>query len=470
MFVTARLLPLAALLVAGCTVGPDHAPPQIAVAPEWAQGGAPGEVDLDWWRQFGDPRLTALVERAFADSPDLAEAAARLAEARANRDAAAGGRLPTLNATGSATENRLSKEGQLPVGQIPGFERDFSLFDLGFDASWEIDLWGRRTREVEAAGARAEAAIAGRREVMLTLAAEVARNYLDLRGAQADATMLEALAETDAEAERLTRLRVAAGEDPRDALDQATAAARSSAAASAGARAQATAAAYRIAVLVGAQPQEMAPLIAEAAPLPVGPDSIPTGLRSDLLTRRPDIRVAERRLAAATADIGVATADLFPRFSLLASVGQQARAAGDLLSGDATRLQLGPGFSWPIFAGGTIRARIRAADARADGAAAAYEKAVLTALADSETAINRFAAAGAAAEAHAIALERQQSAFALAQARTAAGETDRLALARSRHAMLGEARAATDARRERAQAAVALFKALGGGWRDAPDR
>ncbi|RXZ64321.1 efflux transporter outer membrane subunit [Pelagerythrobacter rhizovicinus] len=469
MLVTARILPLAALLLAGCTVGPDYAPPQTAVAPEWVEGGIPGEVDLEWWRGFGDPQLTALIERAFAEGPDLAEATARLAEARANRDAAAGGRLPAVSATGSATENILSEEGQLPVGQIPGFERDFPLFDLGFDASWEIDLWGRRTREVEAAEARADAARAGRREVMLTLAAEVARNYLDLRAAQADTATLEALAETDAEAERLTRLRVAAGEDPHDALDRAAAAAQASDAAVAAAQAQATAAAYRIAVLVGSHPEDMAPLLSRPAPLPAGPQVIAAGIRSDLLTRRPDVRTAERRLAAATADIGVATADLFPRFSLLGSIGQQARSVDDLFTDGATRLQVGPSLSWPIFAGGTIRARIRAADARAKAAAAVYEKAVLTALADSETALNRFATAQAAADAQAAALERQESALALARLRAASGETDRLALAQSRRAMLNHARAATDARRERAQAAVALFKALGGGWRDPPE-
>jgi outer membrane protein TolC len=178
------------------------------------------------------------------------------------------------------------------------------------------------------------------------------------------------------------------------------------------------------------------------------------------------VRRAERELAAATADIGVATADLFPRFSLLGSIGQQARDPADLLSTGSTRLQIGPTFSWPIFSGGTIRARIRAADARADAAAARYVKAVAGALADSEKGINAFLKARAAAAEADEALSRQKAALALAEQRAASGEDDRLALQRARKAELGAARQADQAAAAKAEAAVALFKALGGGISD----
>jgi NodT family efflux transporter outer membrane factor (OMF) lipoprotein len=460
-----RIPILAALLLASaCTVGPDYARPARNVAPDWVEQGTPGQVDTRWWRQFGDPQLTALIERALKDSPDLAEATARLAEARANRDAAAGGRLPSVNATGSATENRLSENGQLPVGQIPGFQRDFSLFDLGFDASWEIDLWGRRTRQVEAAEARAAAALAGRQDAMVALIAEIARNYADLRLAQADITSLTAIADADAETARLTGLRFTAGEASRLERETAEGAARASAAAVPEARARAAAATYRIATLVGATPEEVAPELRTAKRLPDSPDTILTGLRSELLERRPDVRRAEHELAAATADVGVATADLFPRFSLLGSVGQQARSADDLASGGSTRFQIGPSFSWPIFSGGTIRAQIRAADARADAAAARYEKAVIGALADSETAINRFLNARAAAFDSNAALVREQEAYALAQVREGRGEDDRLALMRAKKSLIAAEKRASDAASAKLQAATSLFKALGGGW------
>jgi len=458
------LLPL--LLASACTVGPDYRPPETKAAPEWLEAGAPGQVDLQWWDRFGDAQLSALVQRAVASSPDLKEAEARLAEARANREAIAGGRLPNVTAKGSATENVLSNNGQLPLGSIPfpGFSRDFPLFDLGFDASWEIDLWGRRTRQMQGATARLESATYAKRDVMLTLIAEVVRSYMDLRAAQADAATAEAQATSNAELARLSGLRFKAGEASRLELDRADAAARASAAAVPNARAQASAAAYRIATLVGVPPEQIVPELQAPAPLPASPDAILVGLRSELLERRPDVRRAERELAAATADIGVATADLFPRFSLLGSIGQQARSPGDLFSTDSTRLQIGPSFSWPIFQGGTIRAQIRAADARAEAAAARYEKAVVGALSDSEAAINRFLNARAAADDAGASLVREQSAFALAEKRADRGEDDRLTLERARQSLLAARQRDQQARAARAQAATALYKSLGGGW------
>jgi NodT family efflux transporter outer membrane factor (OMF) lipoprotein len=463
-----RLLFLALpLVLTGCTVGPDYqrpAPTAASQAP-WLEPGTPGAVDLAWWNSFGDPQLSALVNRALASAPDLKEAEARLAEARANRDAVAGGRLPSVQATGSATENRLSENGQLPIGNIPGVDREFRLFDLGFDASWELDFWGRRTRQTEAANARADAALFGQRDVMLTLIGEVARSYFDLRAAQADAATTQALAASDTELARLTQLRFNAGEASRLELERAESAARTSAATVPDAEARAAAAAYRIAALIGAAPEEVAPELRKTAPLPASPDRILVGVRSELLERRPDIRRAERELAAATADIGVATADLFPRFSLFGSIGQQARTPGDLFSGDSTRLQIGPSFSWPIFSGGTIRAQIRAADARAQGAAARYEKAVLGALSDSEAAINRFLNARTAEMEASAALERERSAFALVEKRATSGEDDRLTLLRARESLLAAERRADQAKAAKGQAAVALYKSLGGGWR-----
>jgi len=317
---------------------------------------------------------------------------------------------------------------------------------------------------MEGAQARAEAAEFARRDVMLTLIGEVARNYLDLRAAQAEVASAEASAAADAELARLTGLRFKAGEASRLELDRADAAARTSAGAVPGAKAQAAGAAYRIAALLGAAPEEVTSQLQAPAPLPASPDAILVGVRSELLERRPDVRRAERELAAATADVGVATADLFPRFSLLGSIGQQARDPADLVSGNSFRLQIGPSFPWPIFSRGTIRAQIRGADARAAGAAARYEKAVLGALSDSEAAINRFLNARTAAEQAEAAVVRERAAFALAERRTRSGEDDRLALARAQQSLTAAERRRDQAAASKAQAAVALFKALGGGW------
>ena len=208
---TRSLSALLPLLLAGCTVGPDYERPETALAENWLEPAVPGRIDAVWWRSFGDPQLTALVERTITSSPELREAEARLAEARANRDAVRGGRSPQVEAAGSTTENVLSENGQLPVASIPGFDREFSLFDLGFDARWELDFWGRNRRQIEAAEARVDAALWGQRDVLVSIIAELARNYVELRRAQADLAIAEARVAAHTELARLTKLRFNAG-------------------------------------------------------------------------------------------------------------------------------------------------------------------------------------------------------------------------------------------------------------------
>ena len=466
-----RLLPLALLTAsAACTtVGPAYvAPTPLAGEGGWVEPAQAGAVDPAWWSAFGDPLLSRLVERALTEAPSLAEAEARLAEARASRAAVTGARLPQVSASGSAVENRISENGQFPVDRIPGFPTDFSLFDVGFDASWELDLWGRTDRAIEAAEARIGAAEAGRDAVLVSLAAEVARSYLDLRVAQAQAHTASETRDARGELARLAQLLADAGEG--NALDAASAAAayEASAAEPLRAEARAAAAAYRIAALLGEPPEAVAGELLAPAPIPAAPDAIMAGIRSDLLRRRPDIRQAERALAAATAGIGVATADLFPSFSLLGGIGVQSRSLDGLVDPGSLRLAIGPSFSWPIFSGGRIRAQIAEADARAQGAAAAYDRAVAEALADSETAINRWLAARAAEDSARAALDRQASAFALARLRQERGEDSRLALEQAHLPLIASQRALADAEGASASAAVALYKALAGGFGEGP--
>lgn len=455
-------LPLIAL--AACTVGPDYARPADASAGQWLAPTESTAVDTAWWRGLNDPLLTELIDQAILRNLDLKEAEARLREARANRDAAAGGRLPEVNVTGAATQNQLSKNGQTPVANIPGFDRTFSLFDGGFDASWEIDLWGRTSRTIEAADARSEAAEAMRRETLMRVIAEVVRSYADLRGAQA---RLES-ASNDAEAQegvaRLVGERYRAGESARFDFLRADAQAKSTRSAIAGLASDTRAAAYRIALLTGQPPEALADRLLAAGAIPHSPATVAAGLRSDLLRRRPDISQAERELAAATADVGVATADLFPRLSLLGSIGQQARSGDDLFSGGSTRFSIGPSLYWPIFSGGRIRAQIRAADARADAAAARYERAVLTALSDSETALNRYGAAQIIRVEREAARTLTAEALELARQRFRAGEDDLIVLLDAQSSYSSAERQSIDARVAELQALVALYKALGGGW------
>lgn len=460
------LLALAATTaLSACVTGADHPRPKVAgETGDWIAPTGTAAIDVGWWRTLGDAELARLVDMAVARNLDLREAEARLRAARADRDAAAGRRLPQLNAIGSATANRLSRNGQIPIGGIPGFDRSFNLFDGGFDASWEVDLWGRNARAVDAAQARAEAVEATRHDVLMQAIAEVAANYADLRAAQARAASARADADAQAKIAVLTEQRYRAGEAARFDFVRADAQARATRAALAGIDADATAAAYRLAMLTGNPPEALSAALLQPAPLPGTPPTIAAGLRSDMLRRRPDIRAAERTLAAATADARMAVADQFPRLTLTGSIGQQGRDGGDLTSGGSTRFSVGPSLHWPIFAGGTIRAQIRAADARADAAAAAYEKAVLGALADSETALNRYGAASVNREQREAARDRTAEALDLARQRYRAGEDDLLVLLDAQSAFSTAEAAAIDARAAELRAFVAVYKALGGGW------
>lgn len=466
-------LPLLFLLpfLAGCTVGPDYERPEVAGGnASWSATADTAAIDLEPWRKLGDPMLVELIERAARHNLDLRQAEARLREARAGRDAAAGRRLPDVAATGSATRQQLSENGQLPLDRFPGFDRSFSLFDAGFDASWEIDLWGGNRRAIEAATRRMAAATAEHQDVRLRVVAEVERTYAELRGAQAEAWVLQAEAETQRLLANLMRQRRIAGEVARSDEAQAEAQARAAEAALPGIQAQVHAAAHGLALLTGRPPEEMLERLLTPGGMPQPPARVSVGLRADILRRRPDVIAAEAQLAAAIADVGVETANLFPQISLTGGVGQQARSGSDLLSGESTRFQLGPVLRWPVFAGGRIRAQIRAADARADAAAARYEQAVLAALADSETALNRYNAAVSAARELAIAREQAAEALALAEQRYMSGEDDLLQYLVEQSRFNSVARAAAVAERDQLVAHAALVKALGGGWEGASDK
>lgn len=453
------------LLLSACSLGPAYAPPQHRIADQWyGQGGSGPVASARWWESFNDPMLNSLVEQMLAGNPDLRVAQARMAEARANRDAVRGGRLPEASLGASGNRVVLSENGQMPVGQIPGFSRSFPLFDVGFDASWELDLWGRQAGENDAAQARSEAAALSADATRLQLTAELARAYVGLRLAQSEREAARKSLETREELAALVGLLAQAGEANRIDANRTQGEAEVARSALTQAEAAVRAAAVQVTRLVGVEPASLLPLLEIMGPIPAPPAAISAGLPSELLQRRPDIRGAERELAAATADIGVARADLFPRLSLSLGLGQQARVLGDLADGGSTRFQGGGGLLWPLFNGGRAKAMVRAADARAQAAAAHYDGAVINALADSEGAINRFDRnlAGFAALSEAAELERQ--AHALAIRREQAGEDDRITLARATLAMLAADQQVARAQAEAVQSAIALHKSLGGEW------
>lgn len=467
MFRRRLLASLALLSLGACAVGPKYTqPPQPAFSDAWISPPASGAVDPTWWRALNDPVLSDLVARALAQNLDLKAADARLREARASRDATAGQRLPQVDVNGSATRNRISENGEIPINRLPGFNRDLWLYEVGFDASWEIDLWGHQARALESASARAQAASEARRDTQVRVVAEVVRSYVELRSAQEQLASVTADAEAQENIAQLVNERFQGGESSRFDYVRADGQARTTRAAVPGFEAAAHAAAYQLAVLSGQPPEALSELLRTPRPLPETPAAAGAGLRSELLRRRPDVRRAERELAAATADVGVATAELFPRLSLVGSYGQQAQNGGDLLTHASNQFSVGPSLHWPIFAGGTIRANIRAASARADAAAAAYEGAVLAALSDSETALNRYASTLAAQQQRELARQQSSEALTLARQRYRAGEDDLIVLLDAQSAYTIAEQQSISARAATLEAVASLYKSLGGGWQD----
>lgn len=463
----ALLAAAAALLLGACAVGPDYRePPPVDIGSGWAQAAdtAPAPIDLSaWWTSLGDPTLDRLVAVALADNLDLRQAQARIAEARALRDRAAGGRAPIVSVRGSVNDRRQSENGPLPIGSIPGLERDQTIYDAGFDAAWEIDLFGKTRRSVESAQASMQAAQADAINVRISVAAEVARSYLTLRGAQRELAARAASVDALEQTLDLVRRRLQVGDAAQADVDAAQARLAAASAGLPGIRARMRAAALGLGVLLGAPPERELALLDTTTP-EIALVPIPVGERADILRRRPDVRAAERRLAARTADIGVATAELFPKLSIGANGGFQSLDAGNLFESASQTFSVMPLISWRVFDGGRVRAEIRATEARQQQAALAYEKVVLTALGDAERALGNYKFGLDAVQRQHAAMEAARRSYGHAQTRYKAGD---IALAE----LLAEERVLRDVEDAyaRTHAAttidlVALFKALGGGW------
>lgn len=379
----------AVALLGGCTVGRDYAPPDLPVAPAFrAQAtGAPVTAEGGWWRAFDDPVLDDVVGRALSDNLDLAQAVARVTQARAAASIAGAARLPAIEAIGSATGTRQSLEGPLGnvISQFPGFDRNASQFDVGVGAAWEVDLFGGLARGSEAARAdllASEANVAAARQM---IAAELADAYLLLRGAQARLTILGQRERDDAHLRDLVAMTVRAGIAPRRDADLADAQLADTRAALPPLRLAAEAQLNRIAVLLGQTPQSDRALLERPAPIPDS-DSAPLGVPVDLLRTRPDIVAAELRLVAANARTGQSLGEYYPKFSLRALLGLQSQSLSALPSGSAVTGSTVLGLRWRLFDFGRIDAEISAARGREAELLAAYRLAVLRAAEDVENA------------------------------------------------------------------------------------
>ncbi len=440
-----HILPLLAL--SACAAGPDYARPQAAAlgVPKQYQAPAPAGAAVGlatWWAQFDDPALTALVDKGLAGNLDIAQSAARLRQAREALVQARSGLLPSIDASAGAGRNFDNERA------------DSSSFSLGADAAWQIDLFGGIGRSVEAS--RAELAAAGYdlENVRTATAAEIARNYMLARSAQASLKIARETLVTQDDNLEIAGFRVQAG--LASSLDQEQARQqRAATAASIPTLEQSfTAAANRLAVLTGQAPGAVTAQLTADAPIPLGPDSIAVGIPADTLRQRPDVRAAERSLAAATARIGVAKAQLLPALGISGNVGTSALSVGGLT--DVITGGLFARLAQTLFDGGQ-----RAA---ADGALAAYRQTVLTALEDVENALVALDTAKRRQTELAISFDAANNAAILARSSYRAGLTDFQTLLDAERSLLSSRDSLSRARADQAQALIQLYLALGGGW------
>lgn len=389
-----RMVALACAVVSGCTVGPNYHAPPMKVKTSWPQDEvsspatrpatqpslAEGQpLSEKWWKAFNDPHIDSLVERALKTSYDLQIAAQRVLESRAQNTFVAGRQLPNLNFGG--TYDYYRRAGPLAAVR----KNDYQWFYFGFDSSWEIDLFGGIRRAVESSTASYEASIEASEGVRLTLTAEVVRRYIELRTSQRRLAIARDNLRYQEHTLAITKQRLAAGVVTDLDVARATALVTATRATIPPLKSDEKRAMRSIGVLLGEDPDALAGELQAPAPIPTPPERLAVGLPADLLRNRPDLRQAERQLAAATARIGVATADLYPHLTLLGSLGMHDVKTSDLFMWSVARhFGIGPSISWNLFDAGRTQARIDLEKATTAAALAQYQKTLIDAIAETE--------------------------------------------------------------------------------------
>lgn len=479
------------LLMAGCTVGPNFSPPKWASPLSWFSGpkektpqvrsvpvAAP--INPNWWQLFHDPELTALERQVAKENLDVRTATIRIAESRAQIGIVRAGALPTLNANASIVHQKSSDNGVFAnspsalgangaSGNNTGGTHTthlapFDVYQGGFDASWELDLWGRVKRSVESAKASLQASVEARRAVLLSSLAEVARDYIQLRGVQAQLRIARDNLHTAQQSLQLTQQRAAGGVTTDLDVANAAAQVRTTAAQIPTLEQQEAQLINALSLLLGKPPNALRAELAEPKPVPPVPPRVPVGLPSQLARRRPDIREAEALLHAATANTGIAVADFYPSVTLSASLGLQALQPWKVFELNARDYAAGPGITIPIFQGGQLRATLRLRKAQQAEAALNYQKTVLTAWHEVDDALTAYRTEQARRAQLIQAQVQGRRALSIARSRYQQGITDFLQVLDAQRNLLSIQQQLEQSTTTVSTNLVALYKALGGGW------
>jgi len=467
----AFLLMAGVVLLPACTMGPAYEPKSAAdlgVPDAWSVTAAPERQDLTrWWQTFDDPVLGQLVEQAAQTNLDLAQAMARLRQAREALVISRADLLPTLDASGGYSRSEPIRGGgttqTLPDGTVvTAGSGGRDSFSLGADASYQLDLFGGVASSVAASRAQYEGAGFDYATVLLSVQSEVARNYVLSRAYQAQIENARANLAIQDDNLEIAGFRVQAGLVSSLDTEQARASRAQTAAGLPPVEQQYNAAVSRIGVLTGQAPGALKDMLAAPSPIPQGPESVAAGIPADVLRQRPDVRAAERDLAAATAQIGVARAQLLPALAISGSLSANAASIGDIF--DTITGGLFARIGQIIFDGGRSGAQVRASRAAADGAFAAYRSTVLIALEDVENALTALSSAGERERQFAIALDAASISALLARDQYRTGLTDFTTLNSQEAALISARNGLVQARADKASALIALYTALGGGW------
>jgi NodT family efflux transporter outer membrane factor (OMF) lipoprotein len=479
------------MLLAGCTVGPNFETPEWLSPASWfARKAEPIQrppslpvaepIDPDWWNLFHDPQLTALERRVAGENLDVQVATIRLTESRAQLGVVGSAQFPNLNANGSYTRQKASDvgvfanapgalgangaSGSTTGGLASSTLNAFDVYQVGFDASWEVDLWGRVRRSVESASASVEASAEFRRATLISSLAELARDYIQLRGNQLLLQIARDNVKTAQQNLELTQQRAAGGVTTD--LDVANAAAllRTTAAEIPRIEQQISEFINAISLLLGQPPNTLQAELIKPRSVPPIPPRIPVGLPSELARRRPDIRQAEAQLHAATADIGVAVANFYPSVKLTGSLGLQSIQPWQMFNLNARDYAVGPGVTIPIFEGGQLRATLVLRKAQQQEAAVNYQKTVLGAWHEVDNALTAYQTEQARRAQLAQAVVQNQRALSLAQSRYQEGVADFLQVLTAQQNLLSSQQQLALATTNVSANLVAVYKALGGGW------
>lgn len=467
-------MPAVLIAAAGCTVGPDYQPPEMDLpgrypdAPPAAPGTPPAGIGR-WWKVFNDSKLDEIMGLAIESNFDLRIAGARVLEARAQRGVTAAGQYPDVNSSASYERYHTSANAlpPPPPGALtPPLGVTGNLYQAGFDASWELDIFGGVRRAVEAADRDIDAAQEDRRDVLVTLMGEVAENYVELRTFQAQMAIARRNVQAQERTLALTESRQKQGIASELDVVRARAQVATTESSIPLLETAAQRAIRRLGLLTGREPMTLWGMLAEPQELSLRPPDVPLGLPADLLRRRPDIRRAERRLASATARIGVATADLYPKLSLTGAFGLQSATSGKFFDWASRAWTIGPTLVWPVFDAGRIRSNIRVQDAQTEQALLRYESTVLASIGEVEDSLTAYRQEQLRRASQARAVDSNRQASDLSNQLYAQGLIDFLSVLQAQRDLYVTEDQLAQSARAVSSDLIALYKALGGGWEE----